>query len=66
LDYGSVFLILVFVIAGRILGIHSISESRRQRRAIAFGLAGVLLSALDLFLWAGAAVAWHSSAWNML
>ena len=64
--YGSVFLILVLVMAGIVFGIHSMLVSRRQQRPIALGLAGVLLNGLDLFLWAGAALAWHSSAWNML
>jgi hypothetical protein len=64
--YGSVFLILVLVMAGIVFGIHSMSLARQLRRPIALGLAGVLLNGLDVFLWAGAALAWHSSAWNML
>jgi hypothetical protein len=52
--------------AGTVFGIHSMIESRRHQRPIALGLAGVLLNGLDLLMWAGAALAWHSSAWHML
>lgn len=64
--YGSAFFALILVMAGLVFGILSITSARRQRRTIALGLAGVLLNGLDLFLWAGAALAWHASAWNML
>jgi hypothetical protein len=64
--YGSVFVILLLAVVGIVFGLVGMSESRRQQRSIALGLAGVLLNGLDLFLWVGAGLAWHSSAWNML
>ena len=64
--YGSVFFILMLVIVGIVFGVVSMNASRRQRRPIALGLAGVLLNALDLFMWIGAALAWFATTWNLL
>ncbi len=64
--YGSIFFILMLVVIGIVFGVLSMSASRRQRRPIALGLAGVLLNALDLFMWVGAALAWLGTTWNIL
>lgn len=64
--YAAALIIWALVIIGIVSGIYSMSASRQQRRSIALGLAGVLLNGLDLFVWLGAALAWHASVWNRL
>jgi hypothetical protein len=64
--YGGALCCLLLAGTAAGFGIAGIAASRREGRPVALGLAGVLLGGLDLFLWLGALVAWHSSAWNML
>lgn len=64
--YAAALMIWALVMTGIVSGIYSMSASRRQRRSLALGLASVLLNGLDLFMWAGAALAWHASVWNRL
>jgi hypothetical protein len=64
--YGGALLCLLLAGCAAGFGIAGIAAARREGRPVALGLAGVLLGGLDLFLWLGALVAWHSSAWNLL
>jgi hypothetical protein len=54
-------LILSLLVIGLIFGIRGLIASRRQQRPIVLGLAGILLNAVDLVLWAATALAWNAS-----
>ena len=54
-------LILALEGAGVGFGVVGINAARRQGRPVALGLAGLLLNALDLLIWAAAAAAWLSA-----
>jgi hypothetical protein len=56
--YLATFLFLGLTVLGLIFGVRSILASRRQRKPIALGLAGLLLNVLNLYLWMGSGVAW--------
>jgi hypothetical protein len=58
--------ILLLVIAGVGFGLRGMIVARQQKRPITLGLAGVLINGLNLFMWMGAALAWHSSIWPRL
>ncbi len=47
--------------AGLAFGVLGMNAAQRARRPIALGLAGVMLNALNLLMWAGASVAWYSN-----
>ena len=54
-------LILLLSAAGAAFGVLDMNAARRAQRPIALGLAGVMLNALDLLMWAGALLAWYSN-----
>ena len=54
-------LILLLSAAGAAFGVLEMNAAQRARRPIALGLAGVMLNALDLLMWAGALLAWYSN-----
>jgi hypothetical protein len=56
-----VLVILLLSAAGVGFGVLSMSAAQRVRRPIALGLAGVMLNALNLLMWAGALLAWYSN-----
>jgi hypothetical protein len=56
-------LILFMSAAGVAFGVLGVTAAQRARRPIALGLAGVMLNALSLLMWAGALLAWYSN-WN--
>ncbi|HVS39893.1 MAG TPA: hypothetical protein VMS17_30325 [Gemmataceae bacterium] len=60
--YFFIALILMLSAAGVAFGVLSINGAQRARRPIALGLAAVMLNALNLLMWAGGLLAWHS-AW---
>ncbi len=59
-------LIVGLAITGICFGVLGIVAAKRANRPIALGLAGALLNALNLLMWVGALLAWHSTAWNKL
>jgi hypothetical protein len=59
--YLFALLILFMSAAGAAFGVLSVSAAQRARRPIALGLAGVMLNALSLLMWAGALLAWYSN-----
>jgi hypothetical protein len=59
--YLFILLILLLSAAGVAFGILGMNAAQRARRPIALGLAGLMLNALNLLMWAGALLAWHSS-----
>jgi hypothetical protein len=54
-------MILLLSGAGVTFGILSMNAAQGVRRPIALGLAGVMLNALNLLMWAGALLAWLSN-----
>jgi hypothetical protein len=59
--YLFALLILFLSAAGAAFGVLGVSAAQRARRPIALGLAGVMLNALNLLMWAGALLAWYSN-----
>ena len=59
-------LILALEGVGVGFGVAGINAARRHGRPTALGLAGVMLNALDLLVWAAAALAWLSAVGNAL
>ncbi len=59
--YLFALLILFMSAAGAAFGVLGVSAAQRARRPIALGLAGVMLNALSLLMWAGALLAWYSN-----
>jgi hypothetical protein len=64
--YCGGLLILGLSITGIVFGILGIVAAKKANRPIALGLAGALVNALNLLMWLGACLAWHSVAWNKL
>jgi hypothetical protein len=54
-------LILFMSAVGAAFGVLGVVAAQRARRPIALGLAGVMLNALSLLMWAGALLAWYSN-----
>jgi hypothetical protein len=54
-------LILLLSATGAAFGVVGMIAAQRARRPIALGLAGVMLNALSLLMWAGALLAWYTS-----
>ena len=59
-------IILALAATGVGFGIVGVNAARRHGRPIALGLAGLLLNALDLLIWAAAAAAWLGAFGNAL
>src|SRR3954453_4224708 len=64
--YCGTLIVLGLALFGFIFGVLSIVRARQAGRPIALGFAGVLLNGLNLFMWLGALVAWHFTAWDRL
>ena len=56
--------ILGLAAAGFAFGLMDVVGAARRGRSIALGLAGVLLTGMDLLLWLATSVAWLSSIFN--
>ena len=56
-----VLIILLLSAAGVGFGVLGMNAAVRARRPIALGLAGVMLNALNLLMWAGTLLAWYSN-----
>ncbi len=59
--YLFALLILFMSAVGAAFGVLGMVAAQRARRPIALGLAGVMLNALSLLMWAGALLAWYSN-----
>jgi hypothetical protein len=58
--------IVILCLASAAFGVAGILASRQRGQSIALGLAGLLLSGLDVIVWFVILLSWHTQAWSRL